>query len=39
MKVLEGDKWLTLGTKVMNLQVLREGRHFLDQMNSYRHLE
>jgi len=25
MKVLEMDKWLTLGTKVMNLQVLTEG--------------
>jgi len=39
MKVLKWDKWLTLGTKVMNLQVLTEGWQFLDQMNSYRLLE
>jgi len=39
MKILDRDKWLTLGTKVMNLQVLTEGQQFLDQMNSYRLLE
>ena len=39
MKVLDRDKWLTLGTKVMNLQVLTEGPQFLGQMKSYWLLE
>jgi hypothetical protein len=32
MNVLERDKWLTLGTKVMKLQVLTEGPQFDEQV-------